>query len=322
MKTRWSIALLLAIPLLCWSNPERSLGRDEKTGVESKTSKPALVLDVWPGKPPGEMGKIDEEKIMMPKDNAKNPVTRITNVTQPTLTVFRPNPKLDTGAAVLIAPGGGYSILAWDLEGLEVAQWLNSIGVTGIVLKYRVPRRPGSDNKKFPIQPLMDAQRSLRLIRSKAKEWHLDPNRIGMLGFSAGGHLTAVSATRYKTPSYDKIDSVDEFSCRPDFAVMVYPGGLIQGAKNELKSEIPVSAETPKCFFVHAQNDPGKCDNSIAMFLELKKMKVDSELHIYTSGGHGFGLRKSPHACCTWPDRCYEWMKNQGFLKAKSMEKR
>jgi acetyl esterase/lipase len=223
-----------------------------------------LVLDVWPGKVPGENGGIGEEKATESKPGEK-PVLRITNVTKPTLTVF-PAPKdKDTGAAVLIAPGGGYNILAWDLEGEEVARWLNSIGVTGVVLKYRVPRRPNEPKDKPPVTALQDAQRALSLLRSKAKDMGIDPARIGMLGFSAGGHLTAATSTNFDKRSYEPADDVDNVSCRPDFTVLIYPAYLTVKDKDELAPEIRVSAETPPTFFAHAGNDPVKADNSIFM---------------------------------------------------------
>src|SRR5262249_20395631 len=158
-----------------------------------------------------------------PKPGENPNVKRLTNVSKPTLTVFRPEKDKDTGAAVLIAPGGGYNILAWDLEGEEVAAWLNSIGVTGIVLKYRVPRRPDEPRDKPPLGPQQDAQRAMSVVRSKAKEWGIDPKRIGMLGFSAGGHLTAATATNFDKRTYEAIDDTDRVSSRPDFAVLVYP---------------------------------------------------------------------------------------------------
>lgn len=158
----------------------------------ARTEDKPEVLQVWPGNPPGETKLIAEEKIETSKG-----VKRISYVSKPTLSVFRPAKDKDTGAAVIVCPGGGYNILAWDLEGEEVAAWLNSIGVTGIILKYRVPRRPGQDPKKPPIGPLQDAQRALSLVRSKAAEWKIDPQRIGILGFSAGGHLAAVAATHF-----------------------------------------------------------------------------------------------------------------------------
>jgi acetyl esterase/lipase len=275
--------------------------------------KPA-VLNVWPGKVPGETGDIGPEKLQEPRPGQKK-VERLTNVSKPTLTVYRPAKDRDTGAAVVIAPGGGYSILAWDLEGVEVARWLNSIGVTGIVLKYRVPRRPGQPRNKPPLGPLQDAQRAISLVRSKASDWGIDPNRIGMLGFSAGGHLTASTATNFDKRAYEPVDAVDEVSCRPDFAVLVYPAYLADRKTLTLNPEIRVSAKTPPCFLVQASNDPIPAENSVAMYLALKKAKVPSELHIYTRGGHGFGLRPSKDPCSTWPARCGQWMQSQGILK-------
>lgn len=271
------------------------------------------IIDVWPGKAPGETADIGEEKVLDQKQGDK-PVMRITNVSKPTLTVFRPTTVKDTGAAVLIAPGGGYNILAWDLEGEEVARWLNSLGVTGIVLKYRVPRRPDQAKDQPPIGPLQDAQRSLSLIRSQAKELGIDPQRLGMLGFSAGGHLTAATTTNYDKRAYEAIDDVDKLSCRPDFAVLVYPAYLVAKGKDELNPQIRVTKETPPCFFAHATNDGVSAENSVHMYLALKKAGVPSELHIYSTGGHGFGLRPSAVPASTWAQRCGEWMRTQGLL--------
>jgi acetyl esterase/lipase len=279
----------------------------------AETEKP-LVVNLWPGQPPGDKGDLPEEKVQESKSGEKQ-VKRITNVSQPTLTVFRPAKEKDTGAAVLIAPGGGYNILAWDLEGEEVAAWLNSIGVTGIVLKYRVPRRPGSPGGEPPPQALMDAQRAVSLVRSKAKEWGIDPKRIGMLGFSAGGHLTAWTATNFDKRRYEPVDAVDQVSCRPDFVVLVYPAYLVQKDKDELAADIRVSKDTPPAFFAHAGNDGVRPENSVVMYLALKKAGVPVELHVYVTGGHGFGLRPSADACSTWPHSCGEWLKARGLLR-------
>jgi acetyl esterase/lipase len=275
------------------------------------------VLDLWPGPAPGEKGDLGPETEQQTKPGQRQ-VKRLTNVSKPTLTVFKPTKERDTGAAVVIAPGGGYSILAWDLEGTEVAAWLNSIGVTGVVLKYRVPRRSGEPAGQPPLGPKQDAQRAISLVRSKAKDLGLDPHRIGMLGFSAGGHLTAWAATNSDKRSYEPVDEADTASCRPDFAVLVYPAYLVErGKPDQLAADIRVSKDTPPCFFAHAYDDGVSPENSVRMVLELKKLRVPAELHVYSTGGHGFGLRQEGKPCATWPQRCEEWMKAQGLLAAK-----
>jgi acetyl esterase/lipase len=274
-----------------------------------------VVLDVWPGKAPGETGAIGEERVQDQKPGEK-PVKRLTNVSKPTLTVFRPAKEKDTGAAVVICPGGGYNILAWDLEGEEVAAWLNSIGVTGIVLKYRVPRRPDQPKDRPPIGPLQDAQRALSLVRGKAKEWGIDPNRIGILGFSAGGHLAGAASLQFDQRAYEPIDETDRVSCRPDFAVLVYPGYFANKERDALLPEVRVTEKTPPMFFVHAGDDRVPAENSVLLYLALKRAGVPAELHVYASGGHGFGLRPSDQPCSKWPQRCEEWMGKQGWLRA------
>jgi acetyl esterase/lipase len=267
------------------------------------------VLRVWPGKAPGEKGDIGPEKFLdSPPERA---VKRLTNVSDPTLTVHKPPADKDTGAAVLICPGGGYHILAIDLEGDEVAGWLNSIGVTGIVLKYRVPRREGQAVHQAPLQ---DGQRAMSLVRSKASELGIDAQRIGILGFSAGGHLAAAASTGYDKRSYATIDAVDQVSCRPDFTVLVYPGYLAVEEKLELAPEIVVSANTPPSFVAHASDDPVSAEGSVAWYVAATRAKASAELHVYATGGHGFGLRPSDDPCSTWPQRCEEWMRRQGLL--------
>ena len=275
-----------------------------------------LTLDVWPGKPPGETAGVGPEKFAEQKPGQRV-VARLTNVDKPTVTVYRPAKDKDTGAAVLIAPGGGYNILAWDLEGTEVAAWLNSLGVTGVVLKYRVPRRPGQPSDRPPPGPLQDAQRALSLVRSKAPDHGIDPKRIGMLGFSAGGHLTAATATNFDRRAYEPLDDVDKVSCRPDFAVLVYPAYLTTKDGAALAPDIRVTKETPPTFLAHAHNDGVSPVNSAQFYLALKRSGVPAELHVYATGGHGFGLRPSEDACSTWPQRCGEWMRVQGILKGK-----
>jgi acetyl esterase/lipase len=266
-------------------------------------------LRVWPGKAPGEKGDIGEEKVLPTPPKETRPVTRLTNVSNPTITIHRPPQGKANGTAVVICPGGGYGILATNLEGDEVANWLNSIGVTGIVLKYRVPVR--KDQPKH-LAPLQDAQRAVSLVRSHAAGWGIDPERIGILGFSAGGHLAACASTNFDHRQYEPLDEVDAVSCRPDFAVLVYPAYLTSG--DHLSPEIRVDAKTPPTFFVHAADDRISAEGSIAMFLALRQAKVSSELHVYAGGGHGFGLRTTKNPCCTWPQRCQEWMQSRGLL--------
>ncbi len=268
------------------------------------------VIDVWPGKAPGETKEIGPEEFRPPRPNEKQDVQRLQNVSRPTLTVFQPPAERRSGAAVLIAPGGGYNILAWDLEGTEVAEWLNSLGVTAFVLKYRVPRREGDATNKVQ---LMDAQRAMSLVRSKASDYGLDSARIGMLGFSAGGHLTAITCLKFGERQYDKLDAIHDVSCRPDFGILIYPGYLAD-AEGQLKPEFQPTKDTPPMFFAHAMDDRVTPDSSIAMARALKAAGVHSELHVYDGGGHGFGLRKSEFPVHTWPARCGEWLAVRGFL--------
>ena len=273
------------------------------------------TIDLWPGTPPGETKPIGPERYLpaKPTDRCQK---MLTDVSRPTITIYRPAKDKDTGAAVVVAPGGGYFIVAMDLEGEEVAAWLNSIGVTAVVLKYRVPRRPDTPKDQPPPTALMDAQRALSMVRSRAGEWGIDPHRIGLLGFSAGGHLTAWTATNSDRRAYTAVDALDQASCRPDFFVLIYPAYLQKkDGADALSPEIRVDAHTPPCFLVHAGNDPINTENSAVMFLALKRAGVPAELHIYNAGGHGFGLRPERTPCSTWPDRCAEWLRDRGLIK-------
>jgi acetyl esterase/lipase len=276
-----------------------------------------LVVDIWPGKPPGDVGIPGEEKFIEIKQAPD--IKWITNVSKPTLTLYRPARDKDTGTAVLIAPGGGYHNLAWDREGTEVAEWLNSIGVTGIVLKYRCPRRPGDVKGEPPAGPLKDAQRAISLVRSNAKEWGIDPKRIGMIGFSAGGHLVGSTCTNFDQRSYEPIDAIDQISCRPDFGIMAYSGYFKRKDKDEIAPTVRTPAGTPPLFFVHASDDPvSEVEHSVIFYLALKRAKIDAALHVYASGGHGFGVRQDG-PCGGWTRVCTEWMRQRGFLPGKAL---
>jgi acetyl esterase/lipase len=281
-----------------------------------------LVVDVWPDKPPDETGKIGAEYVRMsPKlDRKQVEVTEstrmITNVTKPTITVYRPAKDKDTGAAVIICPGGGYWNLYWELEGEEVAQWLNSLGVTGIILKYRVPRRPDEPQGEPARRPLQDAQRAVSLVRGRAKEWGIDPERIGIIGFSAGGHLAIATATSFEKRTYEPIDAIDKISCRPDFAIPIYSGYLKAKDKDELAPGLSIPKRTPPVFLAHGGDDiVSPPEHSVLMYLTLKKAGVPAELHVYAKATHDFGVRKNDNPCSTWTEACATWMRHQGFLK-------
>jgi acetyl esterase/lipase len=267
-----------------------------------------LTLNLWPhGAPGGAAGAAPEVDTTTPKDNliAGKPLIRLGNVSVPTLTVYEPKGK-NSGAAVVVFPGGGYHILAIDLEGTEVCDWLNSVGITCVLVKYRVP-----DSGPYPKSPaaLQDAQRALGIVRSHASEWHIDSNRIGVLGFSAGAHLAAALGTHFEQRLYELIDAADRVSCRPDFAVIIYPGYLAFVEQNFAPNpEIHVTSQTPPTFIVQAEDDPVHVENSTVYFLSLKNAKVSAEMHIYASGGHGYGLRRTDLPITSWPKLAETWM--------------
>ncbi|NBV22870.1 MAG: alpha/beta hydrolase [Proteobacteria bacterium] len=274
-------------------------------------------ISLWPKQAPGETGSIGEEKDTSgPKSGliAGKPLIRLGNVSQPTITVYRPAKEKDTGASVIICPGGGYSILAYDLEGSEVCEWLNTIGVTGVLLKYRVPKRPGLEKHTAALQ---DAQRAIGLVRAKAGEFGVDPKKIGILGFSAGGHLAAAASTNYEKRTYEPVDDADKASCRPDFTVLIYPAYLTVKEKDDVISpELPITANTPQTFLAMTEDDGVRVEGPLFYYLALKKAKVSAEMHLYPTGGHGYGLRPSQHTVTTWPKRVEEWMQVRGLLTA------
>ena len=271
------------------------------------------TMNLWPKEVPGETGSIGEEKATK---NAEGRTTGLTNISVPTITVYRPEADKSNGLGVVVCPGGGYNMLAWDHEGEQVARWLNSIGATAVLLKYRVPRREGTGRGEPPQQALMDAQRALSLTRSHASDWNIDPHRVGILGFSAGGHLATWASTNPDKRAYESVDDADKADCRPDFAVVIYPGGVVKRGTSDLSAEIRVDDKTPPMFIAMSNDDPVGPENAVQLYLALKRAKVPAELHIYATGGHGYGLRKSGKPSATWPVRCAEWLKDQGLIKA------
>lgn len=280
-----------------------------------------LVIDLWPGTVPDETGTIGPERVRMsPKLERKQvEVTEstrmITGVTKPTITIYSPAKTSNNGTAVLIFPGGGYWDLYWELEGEEVAAWLNSLGVTGIIVKYRVPRRPDETEGQPARRPLQDAQRALGIVRSRAPEFGIDPKRIGVIGFSAGGHLAIATATRFEKRTYDPVDDRDQTSCRPDFAIAAYSGYLKAKDANELAPGLSVPAGTPPVFLVHGSDDIiSPPEHSVVMYLALKKAGVPAELHLYAGTTHDFGVRPSDRPFGQWTDACVRWLRDLGFL--------
>ncbi len=278
-----------------------------------------LVVNLWPDKTPGDVGITgQEESRIYQSPILGGPTKLITNVTQPTLTIYQPAPDKNTGTAMLICPGGGYHNLFWELEGEEVAAWLNAQGMTGIILKYRCPRRPGDIKGEPPLGPLLDAQRAVSLVRSRAIEWGINPMRIGMVGFSAGGHLALATATSFEKRTYPPIDAIDEVSCRPDFAVLCYSGYLKAKDKDEVSPGIRVPAETPPILLAHSSDDKiSTPEHSVIMYLALQRAKIRTELHIYATGDHDFGVRQNDKLPSSWTQLCLNWLASEGLLKPK-----
>ncbi|GAC1638942.1 MAG: alpha/beta hydrolase [Candidatus Acidiferrum sp.] len=266
------------------------------------------VLELWPGVGPGASTATGPEAdTTTTKENlvAGRPLVRLGNVAKPTLTLYAPKGKAN-GAAIVVFPGGGYHILAMDLEGTEVCDWLTSIGVACVLVKYRVP-----DTGPFPksAAALQDAQRAVGMVRAHAAEWKIDTKRIGVLGFSAGGHLSAALSTHFEKRLYERVDAADYESCRPDFAVLVYPAYLAIEEQNFAPNpEIVVTEKTPPAFIVQTENDPVHVESAIVYFEALKKAKVPAELHIYAEGGHGYGLRKTGKPVTGWPKLVETWL--------------
>ncbi len=276
-----------------------------------------LTLPIWPATPPGATANLppeSDENAAGTKLAGGRPYIRLTNVATPTITLYKPTVK-NSGAAVVVFPGGGYQIVAMDLEGSEVCDWLNSIGVTCVLLKYRVPNSGPYPKSAAALQ---DAQRTMGLVRQHAAEWGIDPYRIGVLGFSAGGYLSAAISTIYEKRVYDPVDAADGLSCKPDFSVVIYPGYLSIAEQNFIANPaIEPTADTPPTFILQAEDDPVHIENSLVYFLALKNAKVQAELHIYAQGGHGYGLRPRDLPIMGWPKLVGTWLHTIKVLPAE-----
>jgi acetyl esterase/lipase len=279
-----------------------------------------FALDLWPGTPPGDLPTRGAEKAFVADSPKYGLNLLVTNVTKPTLTVYPPAGR-NSGTAVVICPGGGYWNLFWDKEGEQVAAWLNLNGITGIILKYRVPRPPNVPEEALPMGPQMDAQRAVRVVRRHAAQWGINPRRIGMVGFSMGGHLSAATATNFEKRAYEPVDAIDEEeSSRPDFAVLCYPDWL-NGARygksaDELSPAMHIPRDTPPFMLVHASDDStASCENSAVFYLALKRAGIPAELHIYATGEHDFGVIQNASLPSSWPGLCIRWMRGLGLLE-------
>jgi acetyl esterase/lipase len=297
----FTLSVVLALSTLCAQKP----GWQPSPGHTQ--------VPIWPGAAPdAQFGPAANTETVPEKGE-------VDNVSRPTMTVYSPKGN-NTGAAVVVFPGGGYYVLAIDIEGTEVCDWLTSKGITCVLLKYRVPHTgpQWNDQCKCQINPkapmaLEDAQRTVGLVRFHAAEYHVDPHKVGVLGFSAGGHLSAAISTHFDKRFYPPVDAADKVSCRPDFAVALYPGHL-WGGSWKLNPDVPVTRQTPPTFLLQAENDNvDSVNNSLVYYLALKNAGVPVEMHLYAEGKHAFGLRPTKFPITRWPELVEAWLRTIGI---------
>jgi acetyl esterase/lipase len=310
-----SIYLVALLVLICASRQAYAAGWQPTAGH--------VQMPIWRGKAPDATADMKPESF-------RSPAT-VTDVSQPTMTVYTPELH-NTGVAVVVFPGGGYQVLAMDLEGTEVCDWLTSRGITCVLLKYRVPNSGPTykDGRRYypPVQTaLQDAQRTLRLVRQHAQAWHVDPHKVGVLGFSAGGHLVAAVSSHFSKRTYMPVDEADMLSSRPDFAIALYPGHLWVHEDEDhatrvetdlrLRPDIHVTADTPPTFLLQAEDDHvDGVEQTLAYYVALQEAKVPAEMHLYAQGGHAFGLRHTKLPISHWPALVEKWLQTVGMLRA------
>ncbi len=262
------------------------------------------IIYLWPDKIPGQ---VEEKHEPIESNDTSRNVTRLKSVTNPALIVYKPTASMNNGTGIIVCPGGGYGILAIDLEGYEIAEWLSSLGYTAFVLQYRVPnKRAGALN---------DVQRAMRLVRSNADTWNLDPEKLGILGFSAGGSLSARASTNYNIKTYQPLDDIDKISCKPNFAVLIYPAYLDKGENRSLTPELTIDSDTPP-MFIFGTADDSHGNSALVMSTALRDHNIPVELHFLPTGGHGYGLRAGNIAAETWPSLAENWL-NKTVLSKK-----
>ena len=266
---------------------------------------------LFPKGAPGETIKLIEKADTDGGKTGGESVLRITNVSEPTITIYHAPDEVASGAAMIVCPGGGYNILAYDLEGDEVCEWLNNLGITAVLLKYRVPRREGLEKHEAPLQ---DVQRAIGYVRANAENLNIDPKRIGVMGFSAVGHLFNKVSNNFLKRTYPAIDATDKVSCRPDYCLLVYPAYL-DGENFQLAPELKVSSATPPTMLIQAEDDKSYINSSIFYYYALKEAGVPAWMHLYSQGGHGYGLRDTGASVNEWPDRAEDWFREIGLIE-------
>nr|WP_314547354.1 alpha/beta hydrolase [uncultured Massilia sp.] len=324
---RWICFMLLAAALAAGTGAqELHNGQDKRQDKPWEPGGDAVYLPLWPKEPPapspfgGHEAYGSEDKRI-----AGRPYTMVDHVSRPTMSIFRAK-GTDTGTTIVVFPGGGYLRLAIDLEGTEVCDWLTAKGITCVVLKYRVPGSGPywSDDcncRRIPDVPyaLQDAQRAIGLLRARAKEFGIDPHRIGVLGFSAGGHMVA-DVSNHVQRAYRSVDAADCESSRPDFAIAVYPGHLWEGPGLKLNPAVKVRADGPPTLIVAASDDPvDDIRHSLVYYLALQEAKVPVEMHVYAHGGHAFGVRRTKDISTQWPDVAEKWLGSIGMMPGATL---
>lgn len=298
--TAASIHLLAALAVLAISTSAH--------GADAVPPAAAWTGDIWPGPAPGETS-LDRGTEQPPRPGEVPPVTRVVGIRCPTLEAYLP--EKPGGRAILVLPGGGFGKVVPDKEGSEAAAWLNRLGIATFVLRYRTSEVT-PDSEPLWQRPLQDAQRSLRLIRARAAQWRIDRQRVGVLGFSAGGQVAAILHTRDGVSAYAAVDAVDGQSCRPDFSLLIYPWRVYDTDTDGLLPEIQVTGNSPPAFIVHTHDDRSSSLGSVLIYAALKRHNIPAELHIYANGGHGYGMRPVQGSSIgSWPDRATEWLKLQ-----------
>jgi acetyl esterase/lipase len=279
-------------------------------GVTAATAQNSPIL-LFPGQAPGEITQLTERADRDGGTTGGESVLRIMNVSEPTVTYY-PAPKdIASGAAVVVCPGGGYNLLAYDLEGDEICTWLNELGVTAVLLKYRVPRREGREKHEAPLQ---DLQRAIGYVRAHAGTYGIDPERIGVIGFSAGAHLAATASNNFARRTYPPVDASDRASCRPDFCVLVYPAYL-DADTFRIAPELKVSPQTPPTLLIQAEDDKSYINSSLFYYYALKEAGVPAWMHLYSKGGHGYGLRDTGTMVNEWVNRVEDWLRATGVIE-------